>query len=97
LGEGGGDETGGIDLVPTVETDGFDLFQDDLGGAEVSRAIRMEKKPVVMPVNKAAQVVPITPMPIVTSIIEKPANVRRSRELSDRLILINSIFRQSYL
>jgi len=62
-----------------------------------SRAIRMEKKPVVMPVNKAAQVVPITPMPIVTSIIEKPANVRRSRELSDLLIFINSIFRQSYL
>ncbi len=62
-----------------------------------SRAIRMEKKPVVMPVNKAAQVVPITPMPIVTSIIEKPANVRRSRELSDRLIFINSIFRQNFL
>src|SRR2546425_6976130 len=35
LGEGRGDETGGIDLVPTVEPDGLDLFQDDLRGAEV--------------------------------------------------------------
>jgi hypothetical protein len=56
----------------------------------------MVKKPVVMPVNKAAQVVPITPIPIVTSIIEKPASFRRSRALSDRLIFIN-VFRSSYL
>jgi hypothetical protein len=48
-----------------------------------------------MPVNKAAQVVPITPIPIVTSIIEKPASFRRRRELSDRLIFIN-VFRSSY-
>src|SRR5712692_8013782 len=60
-----------------------------------SRAIRMVKKPVVMPVNKAAQVVPITPIPMVTSIIEKPASFRRSRELGDRLIFIN-VFRYSY-
>src|SRR6266853_2415636 len=60
-----------------------------------SRAIRMMKKPLVMPVNKAAQVVQITPIPMVTSIIEKPASFRRRRELSDRLIFIN-VFRSSY-
>src|SRR5438876_11007130 len=61
-----------------------------------SRAIRMVKKPVVMPVNKAAQVVPITPIPMVTSIIEKPAKDQRRRELGDGLIFIN-VFRTSYL